>query len=177
MQQITERITEPTMGENGQLDEKEAIDIAEAFYKEKNYKEAVKYYEMVFSFSKIQLSLIDYINIVYIGHLCVSYIMVSENYKTERIFSILENKQYLAINQDPKCKFYQACVVKCLVGTLYCNVNNIEFGLGILIPSFEPFKTVMGGETWVYAKIVLLDLLKNKFEVLKTKEREVNNIL
>ena len=53
MQQITERITEPTMGENGQLDEKEAIDIAEAFYKEKNYKEAVKYYEMVFSFSKI----------------------------------------------------------------------------------------------------------------------------
>mmetsp|Transcript_34581 Transcript_34581/g.79955 ORF Transcript_34581/g.79955 Transcript_34581/m.79955 type:complete len:115 (-) Transcript_34581:99-443(-) len=53
---------------------------------------------------------------------------------------------------EPKKQIFHSCIVNIVIGTLYCEKGNYEFGISRIMKSMEPFEKKLGVDTWFHTK-------------------------
>lgn len=131
------------------------------------FKESIKYYEP-YVHDKGTNSLLDVSPIV-LANLCVAYIMANRNEEAENIMEQVEKQEDAStwgksndddneVDQSLARNVHHSCIVNLVIGTLYCEKGNFEFGISRICKSLEPLTTKLGPDTWHYAKRCLLAL-------------------
>jgi tetratricopeptide repeat protein 30 len=88
--------------------------------------------------------------------------MTGQNESAEAIMKTVEKneeQQQLVLEMDDNSKpTYHTCLVNLVIGTLYCEKGNFEFGIDRICQSLEPLEQNLCPDTWFYAKHCLLAL-------------------
>ncbi len=155
------------------------LNVAHTFFVQQKFKDAIKYYETfvrddccaLTSIPEEQRSLLN-ISPIVLANLCVSYIMTNQNEAAEEIMKQIESEENEFItknntnNDDEynKDRHHQqqkhhSCIINLVIGTLYCEKGNFEFGISRICKSLEPVEEKLGADTWYYAKRCLLALM------------------
>ncbi len=111
------------------------INLANCYFVQKKYNEAIPLYEVVVPLNKS-----------IVGVLCVCYIFTNNNDKAEQVMTLLD---------DP----VQAFHVDIIIATLYCCNSNYKYGISRLLDNSEPFEAKITLDTWFYIKRCFLSLL------------------
>ncbi len=122
------------------------------------FKECIPYYE---SFVKVYgANSLLLISPVILANLCVSYIMTSQNEEAEDIMKRVEKEETsnYAGKSDRSVTKHHGCIINLVIGTLYCEKGNFEFGISRICKSLKPYGIKLGADTWYYAKRCLLAL-------------------
>lgn len=136
------------------------VNLAHSVYmQEKNYSEAIEYYEEILR--KYEDNLLKCETIV-IANLCVSYILIKKNAKAEKLISKVQEHERIAKVNDPSQQVFHSCIIHLVIGTLYCSKDNYEFGIGLIIKSLTPIKEKLGTDTWYYTKRCFLSLIEKQ---------------
>ncbi len=140
------------------------LNVAHVFFVQQKFKDAIKYYE-TFVKNNGSGTLLSIAPIV-LANLCVSFIMTNQNENAEEIMKQVENEedddqekgnQYKDANGKEQNQ--QSCIINLVIGTLYCEKGNFEFGISRICKSLEPLEKKLGADTWFYTKRCLLALL------------------
>lgn len=137
------------------------LNIAHTFFIQQGskFKDAIKYYE-TFVKEKSSESILDIAPII-LANLCVSYIMTNQNEEAEDIMKLID-KEEEERDESTGCdtgRKYHSCIVNLVIGTLYCEKGNFEFGISRICKSLEPLEEKLGADTWFYTKRCLLALV------------------
>lgn len=118
------------------------------------YNDAISYYATLIK--KAEKNNLLEVSPIAIANLCVAYIMVNKNEEAETIIQLLQK-------QEENCPCNQgshhSCIVNLVIGTLYCERGNFEFGIERICKSLRPFEEKLGADTWYYVKLCLLALI------------------
>lgn len=76
--------------------------------------------------------------------------MISQNEEAEEIIKFLEEIEKKEIEKNQDQNYYHLCIVNLVIGTLYCNKNNYEFGISRIIKSFDSVSKKLSTDTWFY---------------------------
>lgn len=102
---------------------------------------------------------------IVLANLCVAYIMTNQNEAAEEIMKLIETEEEEDLLLPSKTKnhkkMFHSCIVNLVIGTLYCEKGNFEFGISRVCKSLEPYKKKLGTDTWFYTKRCLLALAEN----------------
>lgn len=122
------------------------------------YKDSIKYYE-TFVNDKGSESILNIAPII-LANLCVSYIMTNQNDEAEEIIKRIDTEEEIQRRNNNKVDLHKhhSCIVNLVIGTLYCEKGNFEFGISRICKSLEPIETKLAADTWFYAKRCLLSL-------------------
>lgn len=74
-----------------------------------------------------------------LANLCVAYILTNYKGEAEELMKKIEKEEENLLIQEPEKKVYHLCIVKLVIGTLYCSKQMFEFGISMVIKSLEPF--------------------------------------
>ena len=139
------------------------------------FKDAIKYYE-TFVKEKSSESILNIAPIV-LANLCVSYIMTNQNEEAEDIMKLIdkeEGEQNESAEYDVERK-HHSCIVNLVIGTLYCEKGNFEFGISRICKSLEPLDEKLGADTWYYTKRCLLALVDQMAKQMLLLKRDSFN--
>jgi tetratricopeptide repeat protein 30 len=126
------------------------VNLAHSIYmQERNYTEAINYYEPIVSKHKENLLKCE---TIVLANLCVCYILTKQNEKAENLIKSIEEHEKIAKINDPSQQVFHCCIVNLVIGTLYCAKNMYPFGVKLLIKSLDPIKEKLGTDTWYYTK-------------------------
>mmetsp|Transcript_34580 Transcript_34580/g.79952 ORF Transcript_34580/g.79952 Transcript_34580/m.79952 type:complete len:145 (-) Transcript_34580:1161-1595(-) len=79
---------------------------------------------------------------------------------------------------EPKKQIFHSCIVNIVIGTLYCEKGNYEFGISRIMKSMEPFEKKLGVDTWFHTKRALLALIENMTkQMLTLKDSTIDSVL
>lgn len=123
------------------------------------FKESIALYETVVS--KCEAESILNVSPIVLANLCVAYIMNKQNEDAERLIKCTEKEEsYNRIknNVDPSNIRHHGCIINLVIGTLYCERENFEFGINRICKSLDPLEIKLGPDTWYYAKRCLMAL-------------------
>ena len=136
------------------------LNVAHTFYIQQGskFRDAIKYYD-TFVKEKSTNGLLNIAPNV-LANLCVSYIMTNQNEEAEEIMRLIEKEEETqnSSHRDTP-QLHHGCIVNIVIGTLYCEKGNFEFGVSRICKSLEPMKEKLGADTWYYAKRCILALL------------------
>ena len=121
-----------------------------------------------------------YIPSVVLANLCVSFILSDQNDKAEALMDLVERAEEGATalnrNGDPKDKpLVHLSTINLVIGTLYCQKNNFDFGIATICKSFEPYEQRLSSDTWHYCKTCLLALLDKLSKQMATVADETTS--
>ena len=54
---------------------------------------------------------------------------------------------------------HHSCIINVVIGTLYCEKGNFEFGISRICKSLDPIEKKLAADTWFYTKRCLLALI------------------
>ncbi|KAL7528623.1 hypothetical protein ACHAXR_005709 [Thalassiosira sp. AJA248-18] len=96
------------------------------------------------------------------ANLCVAYIMTNQNEAAETLIKTVEREeqQQAALGINGERAYHTSCIINLVVGTLYCERGNYEFGISRICKSMEPFEENLCLDTWFYAKRCFLALAR-----------------
>lgn len=116
---------------------------------------------------------------VVLANLCVSFILSDQNDKAEALMDLVERaEETMALNSngDPKDKpLIHLSTINLVIGTLYCQKNNFDFGISTICKSFEPCEQRLSSDTWHYCKSCLLALLNKLSKQMATVEDDTTS--
>ncbi len=112
---------------------------------------------------------------VVLANLCVSFILSDQNDKAEVVMSLVERAEEMATSRndhgdssengtksagstDDKPLLHLS-IINLVIGTLYCQKDNYDFGIAMVCKSLEPCEHRLSSDTWHYCKTCLLALL------------------
>ncbi|GMT30723.1 hypothetical protein PFISCL1PPCAC_22020 [Pristionchus fissidentatus] len=123
------------------------------------YKEAASFYE---PFVEKNIEHILDIPAIVLANLCVCYILTSQNDEAEELIRKVEREEERMIlyPENENAKSFHICIINLVIGTLYCNKGNYEFGLSRVIKAMDPYDRRLGTDTWFYAKRCILFTLE-----------------
>lgn len=132
------------------------LNVAHVFFmQETKFREAIRYYEPAVEAN--QENILNCSAIV-LANLCVSYIMTAQNEKAEDIMRRIEREEEKLTYNDSDKQPLHLCIVNLVIGTLYCNKGNFEFGIIRIVKSLQPYHKKILTDTWFYAKRCFLAL-------------------
>jgi tetratricopeptide repeat protein 30 len=134
------------------------LNFAHSFYSQQGakFKDSMQYYEK-FVKGKSEDELIKTSPII-LSNLCVSYLMNNQNEKAERLMEIVEKKDDQSLTTGDREYHPHNCIINLVIGTLYCEKGNFEFGINRICKSMRPYERKLAPDTWHYAKRCFLDL-------------------
>merc|ERR1711907_562228 len=134
-------------------DESWKLNVAHIFFMQEKFKECIRYYE---PFVRKHYDNLLSVTAIIMGNLCVAYVMTSANEEAEELMRLVEKEEEKV--GDPTKPIYHLCIINLVIGTLYCDKGNFEFGISRIIKSLEPYDRKIGVDTWYYAKRCFLAL-------------------
>ena len=138
------------------------VNLAHSVYmQEKNYTEAINYYEPIMN--KYKDNLLKCETIV-LANLCVSYILKKQNAKAEALINLVQEHEKIAQINDPDQQVFHSCIVHLVIGTLYCSKGMFDFGISLIIKSLDPIKEKLGTDTWYYTKRWFLSCIEKQWK-------------
>uniref|UniRef100_A0A7S2EA66 Tetratricopeptide repeat protein 30 n=1 Tax=Ditylum brightwellii TaxID=49249 RepID=A0A7S2EA66_9STRA len=115
---------------------------------------------------------------IVLANLCVAYIMTNQNEDAEEIMKSIEKEEERQARNNPQKQFFHSCIVNLVIGTLYCEKGNFEFGVSRICKSLEPYDKKLGADTWFYTKRCFLALAENlSKQMLALKDETVIDIM
>ena len=133
------------------------------------FNESIRYYELYVDMHGDD-SLLRVPPIV-LANLCVAYIMNNQNEEAEEIMKRVD-KEEISLSNKP-CSIdskHHGCIINLVIGTLYCEKSNYEFGISRICKSLRPFDTKLSPDTWYFAKrcfMALADKVAKQMVLLK----------
>ena len=114
---------------------------------------------------------------VALANLCVSYIMSGQNESAEAIIKAIENEEdgHDTLETEDAKPTYHTCLVNLVIGTLYCEKGNYEFGISRICKSLEPLEKNLCADTWFYCKRCFLALAVKLSKLMIVLDDEVMN--
>jgi tetratricopeptide repeat protein 30 len=135
------------------------------------YKEAISLYEPIVENSKDKGKNASLLNVtpIVLANLCVSYIMTNQNEAAERIMKSVDKEEQRLFENTISQKsddeenlqnilLFHSCIINLVIGTLYCERGNFEFGISRICKSLEPISQKLSPDTWFYSKRCFLAL-------------------
>jgi tetratricopeptide repeat protein 30 len=122
-------------------------------------KECIPYYQW-FVDAETKESILR-VSPVVVANLCVAFITNNENEKAEALIKqieIAERNSVTAHENWVGTWNKHSCLINLVIGTLYCEKSNFEFGLERIQMSLHPYTAKLNLDTWYYAKRCLLAL-------------------
>lgn len=122
-------------------------------------KECIPYYQW-FVDAETKESILQ-VSPVVVANLCVALIMNNENEKAEALIKQIEiaERNSVTAHEDWVGTWNKhSCLINLVIGTLYCEKSNFEFGLERIQMSLDPYTAKLNLDTWYYAKRCLLAL-------------------
>jgi len=143
------------------------------------FHEAIALYEPIVDMKSKERAALTNVSPIVLANLCVSYIMTNQNEAAEKIMKSvdIEEERLFAAETDQESDDEQeqlqspllhSCIINLVIGTLYCETGNFEFGISRVCKSLEPFEQKLGPETWFYSKRCLLALAEKLSKHLLT---------
>ena len=133
---------------------------------------------------------------VVLANLCVSFILSDQNDKAEVVMSLVERAEEMAMSRndhgdssengtksastsssggnDDK-PLLTLSIINLVIGTLYCQKNNYDFGIAMVCKSLEPYEQRLSPDTWHYCKTCLLALLDKASKQMVTVSDETTS--
>ena len=136
------------------------INMAHAIFMQQGdrYDDAIGYFAALIDRKKNQRLL--EVSPIAIANLCVAYIMVKRNDEAETLLKLLEQQEeHSQYNNEHDLQSHHSCIVNLVIGTLYCERGNFDFGIDRICKSLQPYEEKLGADTWYYAKLCLLTLI------------------
>lgn len=121
---------------------------------------------------------------VVLANLCVSFILSDQNEKAEALMDLVERAEDAAMAQNSNGGSKATCkdkplihfsTINLVIGTLYCQKNNFDFGISTICKSFEPYEQRLSSDTWHYCKTCLLALLDKLTKQMATVADETTS--
>jgi tetratricopeptide repeat protein 30 len=134
------------------------LNVAHTLFMEKQYKDALRYYEQVVRDRSAE-SILD-VTAMVLANQCVAYIMLYQNEQAEEVMKRIERDEGKALMAEPDKQPFHRCIVKLVIGTLYCANHNYEFGVSCLIKALEPYDKKLSPDTWFHAKRCLVGMIE-----------------
>jgi tetratricopeptide repeat protein 30 len=154
------------------------LNLAHALFTQQGpkFKECIEYYEPFVNTNGAE-SLLR-ISPIVLANLCVAYIMTNQNEEAEEIMKRVEKEEtLLKTDDDPAVAMalkvkHHGCIINLVIGTLYCEKENYEFGISRICKSLKPYGDKLGPDTWHYAKRCLIALIDRaaKYMILVNKD-------
>ncbi|KAL7548033.1 hypothetical protein ACHAWF_011319 [Thalassiosira exigua] len=116
---------------------------------------------------------------VALANLCVAYVMTNQNEAAERMIKTVEKEEehQLALGNSVD-RTHHTCIINLVIGTLYCERRNYEFGISRICKSMEPFEKNLCPTTWFYTKRCFLALASRIAKLMCViKEDTIRDIL
>ena len=136
------------------------LNIAHALFVQQGskFKECIEYYEPFVDVKGVDSILV--ISPIVLANLCVAYIMTNLNEEAEEIIKRVEKEEtsVLLSEHDDLVNRHHGCIINLVIGTLYCEKGNFDFGISRICKSLQPYDTKLGHDTWHYAKRCLIAL-------------------
>jgi len=134
------------------------LNVAHALYMQQGskFKDCIRYYEP-FVKGKVSESIFEVAPII-LANLCVAYIMTNQNEEAEDIMKLIEREEDRRLHANRHQHIYHGCIVNLVIGTLYCEKGNFEFGIKRICKSLEPYESKLSLDTWFYTKRCFLAL-------------------
>ena len=102
-----------------------------------------------------------------LANLCVAYIMTNQNEAAEEVIKTVEREEQQQVALGNNCeRTYHTCIINLIIGTLYCERGNFEFGVSRICKSMEPFEKNLCPDTWFYTKRCFLALASKISKVM-----------
>ena len=117
---------------------------------------------------------------VVLANLCVSFILSDQNEKAEALMDLVERAEeaVMALNSHAGHKdkpLLHLSTINLVIGTLYCQKSNFDFGISTICKSLEPFEQRLSSDTWYYCKTCLLALLDKLSKQMVTVADDVTS--
>jgi tetratricopeptide repeat protein 30 len=145
-------------------------------------KDSIEYYELIVQ--KIGEDSLLNVSPIVLANLCVAYIMNNQNEEAELIIKRTDREEsYNRVNSSVPSSMnkHHGCIINLVIGTLYCEKGNFEFGISRICQSLEPLEMTLGPDTWFYAKrcfMALADKLAKHMIILpRLMFQEIFNFL
>ena len=146
------------------------LNLAHALFMQQGnkFKECIPYYEQFIKKDNTNIyddndsgnlkeKILD-IPAIVLANICVAYIMMNKNEAAETIMKKIEKEEERVSYKDHDKKLFHSCIVNLVIGTLYCEKGNFDFGISRVCKSLDPMDKKLGVDTWFYAKKCLLSL-------------------
>jgi tetratricopeptide repeat protein 30 len=133
------------------------------------FDECIRYYELYVDMHGDE-SLLRVSPIV-LANLCVAYIMNNQNEEGEELMKRVDKEELSQSNKKSSIDSkHHGCIINLVIGTLYCEKSNYEFGISRICKSLRPFDTKLSPDTWYFAKrcfMALADKVAKQMVLLK----------
>ena len=152
------------------------LNLGHALFAQGNDKleESIPYYEHVINQWAEEGKLLK-APAVAVANLCVAYIMAGRNESAEIMLKAVENDEdkdsSFQIKDDAKTS-YHSCLVNLVIGTLYCEKGNYEFGIRCICKSLPP-GFLCSHDVWDFIKRCLLSLATKISKLMIVIENDV----
>lgn len=137
-----------------------AVNLGHAYFMQNKFREAALCYEPLLNDDRAILDIAP----VILANLCVSCVLTDQNERAEEIMALVDKAEDEAASINETCKSKQqllhGSIINLVIGTLYCQKNNYDFGMSLICKSLYPYQQRLGPDTWFYAKRCLLALLE-----------------
>ena len=137
-----------------------AINLGHAYFMQNKFREAALCYEPLVS---DDAAILDIPPIV-LANLCASYVLTNRKETAEEIMALVEKAEDAAASSiDDDCnnkRLLHGSIINLVIGTLYCQRSNYNFGVDLICKSLAPYEQRLGPDTWFHAKRCLLALLE-----------------
>jgi len=154
------------------------INMAHALFMQQGdrYNDAISYYAALIK-TKENRNLLQ-VSPIAIANLCVAYIMVNRNEEAETMLTLLQKQEeHFQYDHEHGTHLHHSCIVNLVIGTLYCERGNFDFGIERICKSLQPFEDKLGADTWYYVKLCLLALIdKMSKQMVVISERLIQSI-
>jgi len=116
---------------------------------------------------------------IVLANLCVAYIVTGDNSKAGLVLTAVTNAETVKLEMEAATEAaaaagqgrgrhhhaalkhppsFHSSIINLVIGTLYCAMGQLEFGVGRVLTALEPPSRKLGCDTWYYAKRALLHL-------------------
>ena len=143
------------------------------------FEDSIQHYESILALTNANEDILE-ISPVVLGNLCVCYIMTNQNEAAEDIIKTVEREeqQRSALGGPDEQTNHCSCMINLVIGTLYCNRGNYEFGIDRVCKSLQPCEKNLSLDTWIYARQCFLDFASKVSKLMiHIKQDTLENIL
>jgi len=141
------------------------------------FKDCIRYYDPFVKKGAGENGILNVPAIV-LANLCVAYIMTNKNEEAEEIMRSIEKEEEQILHTDSDNHIFHSCIVNLVIGTLYCEKGNFEFGISRISKSLEPYNKKLCPDTWFYTKRCFLALADNLSKhMISIKDATMHDIL
>jgi len=147
------------------------LNLAHAFFMQEEgskFKDAIRYYHPLVTETERRGGSVLDVPAIVLANLCVAFIMTNRNEEAEDIMRQIEKQEEMtsssmsssrsSSSSDGHKRAFHSCIVNLVIGTLYCEKGNFEFGISRIIKSLQPYEQKLNADTWFYTKRCLLAL-------------------